>query len=48
MGTEGTINKLSDFEELKRALAIKDQEIEKLKVYNYFMETLFDGIDEEI
>ena len=39
---------MAEINRLKDSLARKDREIEKMKVNIFFLETLFDGIDEEI
>jgi two-component system sensor kinase FixL len=39
---------LDEIDQLRRRLAEREQEIEKMKMSNLFLETLFDGIHEEI
>jgi len=39
---------VAEINRLKDSLARRDREIEKMKVKSFFLETLFDGIDEEI
>jgi two-component system sensor kinase FixL len=48
MDTERVQDLLDEIEQLSRHLSEREQEIEKMKMSNLFLETLFDGIDEEI
>ncbi len=48
MGSSDKAALLAEIESLRQELSKKEQEIEKLKLSNLFLETLFNGIDEEI
>jgi len=48
MGSENLNNKETEIYRLKNRLAAKKREIKELKTANLFMETLFNGISEEI
>lgn len=48
MGAEGSGRQRGEISRLKEALVQRDLEIKQLKVANLFLETLFDGIAEEI
>jgi len=48
MGSENNMGTAVEIERLKNKLAEKKREIKKLKTTNLFMETLFNGISEEI
>jgi two-component system, LuxR family, sensor kinase FixL len=48
MASENKIETEREIERLKAKLAAKNKEIKKIKTINLFMESLFNGIDEEI